>query len=83
MIVQNATLQNVLTYFEVSENYSGNNIIVKVLDMSGKIAKTIRQTLEESVDRICLNMEDLCKGKYIINIFTEESFVKAFTYIKE
>lgn len=83
MTVQNTTLQNVVTSLEVSANCSGNNLVVKVLDVRGRIAKTIKQALEQSIDRICLNVEDLGKGNYIVNIFTDDSFVKAVRFIKD
>lgn len=81
--VQNTTLQNVLNYFEVTANCAGNDMVVKVLDAHGRIAKTVRQTLEESIDRICLNLNDLRKGKYIINIFSDDHFIKAVRYTKD
>ena len=83
MIAQNSTLQNLFNSFEVIANCSGSNVVVKVLDAQGRIAKTVRQTLKESVDRVCLNVEDLRKGKYIINIFTDDNFIKAVHYIKD
>ena len=82
MTASTSTLQNVLDYFEVNANCSGNNMVVKVLDMHGRIAKIIRQSLEESIDKIRLNVEDLRKGNYIINIFTDDTFIKAVRYTK-
>ncbi len=81
--VQNATLKNILNYFEVTTDCCGNDMVVKVLDAHGRIAKTVRQTLEESIDRICLNLNDLRKGKYIINIFADDNFIKAVRYTKD
>ena len=82
MSAQNATLKNVFSYFEITTTCSGNYLVVKILDVQGRIAKTIKQTLEESVDKIKLNVEDLRKGKYTVNIFTDDTFVKAVQYTK-
>lgn len=79
--MQTSTLQNVFDYFEFAATCSGI-MVVKVLDVQGRIAKTIRETVEESMGMIRLNMEDLRKGKYIINIFSEDCFVKAVQYTK-
>ena len=81
MNIQSPTLKSVLNYFEVSANCSGNNIVVKILDAHGRIAKTIIQTIEENIDQVRLNMDDLRKGKYIVNIFTDDNFIKAVRYI--
>ncbi len=83
MLVQNSTLKNIFTSFEVAANFAGNNIVVKVLDAQGRIAKTIQQTIEENVDKVRLNVEDLRKGRYIINIFTDGNFTKAVSYVKD
>ena len=82
MTIPNSALQNVFNYFEVPANCCGNSMVVKVLDIRGRIAKTVKQTLEESVDKVRLNVDDLKKGKYIINIFTDDNFIKAVHYTK-
>ncbi len=82
MMVKNSTLKNVFTYFEVATNCAGNNLVVKILDAHGRIAKTIKQTFEERVDKICFNVSDLRRGKYIVNIFTDDNFIRAVRYTK-
>ena len=82
MPVQISSLKNVFNYFEVVTSCWGDNMVVKVLDAHGRIAKTIRQSLEEKVDKVLLDMDDLRRGKYTINIFTDDTFVKAVRYTK-
>ena len=82
MTIQNASLTNAFTCFEVGTNGSGNNIVVKIVDARGKITKTIKQTLKEKVDKIQFNVNDLRKGKYIVNIFADDNFIKAVQYTK-
>ena len=81
MTVSNSTMHSVFSFFDVSTGCPGS-MVVKVLDMKGRIAKTIKQNMEESIDNICLNIEDLRRGKYIINIFKDDNFVKAVPYTK-
>ncbi len=73
--------QNVLNYFEVAANCTGN-VVVKVLDTHGKIAKTVKQNIEQGISNFRLNLEDLQKGMYVINIFNDNNFVQAIRYIK-
>lgn len=75
-------LHNAFEYFEIATVACTGCMVVKVLDVQGRIAKTIRQTVEENIDRLRLNVEDLCKGKYIINIFSDDHFIKAVQYTK-
>ncbi len=82
MMVQNSSLKTVLNYFEVVTDCLGNNIVVKILDAHGRIAKTIKHSLEERVDKVRLDMDDLRRGKYTINIFTDDNFIKAVRYTK-
>lgn len=68
--------KNALSYLEIAAKCSGN-LVVKILDIQGRIAKTIREKVEEGVVRLSLNIGDLKNGKYVVNIFSEDEFIKA------
>lgn len=63
-------------------NYSGN-LIVKVLDIQGRIAKTIKEKVEEGMQQLALNFDDLKNGMYVVNIFSDDEFVKAVRLVKD
>lgn len=75
-------LHSAFEYLEIATITCTGSMVVKVLDVQGRIAKTIRETVESSIDKVRLNVEDLCKGKYIINIFSDDRFIKAVRYTK-
>ena len=75
-------LHTAFEYLEIAAITCTGSMVVKVLDVQGRIAKTIRQTVEDNIDRLRLNVEDLCQGKYIINIFSDDHFIKAVQYTK-
>ncbi len=76
-------LHSTFEYLEIAAiTCTGNSMVVKVLDVQGRIAKIIRQSVEDNIDRLRLNVEDLCTGKYIINIFSDDHFIKAVRYTK-
>ena len=82
MMTTVSDLQSAFDYLEIATITCTGNMVVKVLDMQGRIAKTICRSFEDTIDRVCLDVEDLCKGKYIINIFSDDRFVKAVRYTK-
>ncbi len=82
MLPQNSSLKNVFNSFEVVTDSFGNTMVIKVLDAQGRIAKTISQNVEERLEKIRVNMDDLRRGKYTINIFTDDTFIKAVYYTK-
>ncbi len=82
MTVSDFTSKHVFNYFEVIAGNS-ENMVVKVLDTHGRIAKTVMHTMEDDgTGKLCLNIDDLKKGKYVINIFSNDNFVKAVHYTK-
>ncbi len=73
-------MENVFNFLEINANYCGNNLVVKVLDTLGRIAKTIKQTLAFRITKFSLNVKDLQTRKYIIKIFTDDNFIKAILF---
>jgi len=65
-----------LNYLEIVAKCSGT-LIVKILDIQGRIAKTIKEKVEEGVGQLSLNISDLQNGKYVVNIFSNDEFIKA------
>jgi len=49
-------------------------LTIKVLDIQGKIAKTLQTTLEEGSQQILLEMNDLITGNYVLNAFSGDVF---------
>jgi len=60
----------------------GESILLKVLDIEGKIAKSITHILEEGKQELSLNLSDLSKGKYVLNAFSKDAFLNSFKFIK-
>lgn len=59
-----------------------DNIVVKVLDTQGKIAKTIEQKVKDGRQELSLNFSDLDKGNYVLNAFNKGVFLKSIRFIK-
>ena len=76
-----SALGNSLACLDVMADCSGQ-LIVKILDIQGKWAKTIKETVGEGVQRLAINVDDLKKGNYVVNIFNDFGFVKSIRYTK-
>ena len=61
---------------------TANNILVKVLDTNGNIAKTIEKAVNEGRQELSLNLSDLAKGNYVLNAFTNGIFLKSIRFVK-
>lgn len=57
-------------------------LVIKILDIQGRIAKTIKETAEQGANHVALHLNDLQNGTYVLNIFNNETFVKAVRYLK-
>ena len=66
----------VVNYLDVAAKCSGL-LIVKILDIQGRIAKTIKEKVEEGVNQLSLNISDLKNGRYVVNIFNNDEFIQA------
>lgn len=71
-----------LSCLNVVANTSGR-LILKILDVQGRIAKTVIKSVEQGAHELMLNLDDLCEGNYVLNAFNGESFVKALRFTKE
>lgn len=71
----------ILGYYDIAANASGR-LIVKILDLQGKLAKTIYETLADGVEMFSIKLDDLKEGSYVLNIFNEGNFIKAVRYTK-
>ncbi|OYU56432.1 MAG: hypothetical protein CFE25_04130 [Chitinophagaceae bacterium BSSC1] len=58
-------------------------LVLKVLDIQGRVAKTVVTSMEEGNQRIALNMSDLRSGVYVLNAFFRDSFIKSFRFTKQ
>lgn len=66
----------VVNYLDVAAKCSGL-LIVKILDIQGRIAKTIKEKVEDGVNQLSLNISDLKNGRYVVNIFNNDEFIQA------
>ena len=55
-----------------------NLFTIKVFDINGKFAKTIKTESLSTLNEIRNYMLDLANGTYILNAFSQGHFVKAF-----
>ncbi len=58
-------------------------LVIKVLDVQGRIAKIISTQLSEGVQQLQLDLDDLSQGRYVLNAFSEEKFIKSIRFTKE
>jgi hypothetical protein len=58
-------------------------MVLKVLDIQGRVAKTVVTSMEAGNQRIALNMSDLSSGVYILNAFFRDSFIQSFRFTKQ
>ena len=59
-----------------------DKITLKVLDVYGKMAKTVQTQFEEGMDELMVNISDLKMGSYVVNAFSGDRFLKAFRFVK-
>lgn len=56
--------------------------VVKILDIQGKMAKTIKETIGDGMQKLSIDVDDLKQGNYVMNIFNDFGFVKSVRYTK-
>ncbi len=81
MLAHTNTTYNSLSYFDVAADCPGQ-LVVKIWDIQGRMAKTIKETIGEGAHKLSINVEDLKQGKYVMNIFNDLGFVKSIRYTK-
>lgn len=70
------------SFLTVLESKAGR-LVLKVLDIEGRLAKTLVTPLEEGNQQIDLNMSDLNSGAYVLNAFFKDTFIKSIRFIKQ
>ena len=78
MYIQNLQLGLIenMSYVTVMANKTGR-LILKVLDVEGRLAKTVVANINEGKQQLELNMEDLNSGRYVMNAFSGDIFIKS------
>lgn len=84
MYIQNLQpgLVNNTSYVTVLADKTGR-LIIKVLDIEGRIAKTVIANINEGKQQLELNMEDLLSGRYVMNAFSGDTFIKSIRFVKQ
>lgn len=84
MFIQNMQpgLVEELSYVTVLANKTGR-LILKVLDVEGRIAKTVVAQVNEGRQLLELNMADLHSGRYVLNAFSGDIFLKSLRFEKQ
>jgi len=84
MYIQNLQpgLVDELSYVTVLADKTGR-LILKVLDLEGRIAKTLEATITEGKQQVELNMQDLVSGRYVMNAFSGGTFIKSIRFEKQ
>jgi hypothetical protein len=70
------------SYLTVLSEKTGN-LVLKVLDVEGHMAKTLVTDVAEGLQQLVLNLADLGSGNYILNAFNGDVFLKAIRFTKQ
>jgi hypothetical protein len=62
---------------------TSGRLVLKVLDVQGRLAKTVEASMQEGNQQIALNMSDLHSGAYVLNAFFRDCFIKSFRFTKQ
>lgn len=79
--IQLTLLNDGLDLLDIAVSKPGD-LILKVLDVQGRIAKTIIEKVEQGAQQLYLNMTDLNTGNYVLNAFLGGTFIQAIRFIK-
>lgn len=71
-----------MSYVTVLANKTGR-LVLKVLDVEGRVAKTVVANINEGKQQLELNMGDLNSGRYVINAFSGDIFIKSIKFSKQ
>ena len=70
------------SFLTVFESKAGR-LVLKVLDLEGRIAKTVVTLTEEGNQQINVNMSALSTGAYVLNAFFKDRFIQSIRFIKQ
>lgn len=70
------------SYLTIMSERAGN-LVLKVLDVDGHMAKTIVEDVTEGLQQLVINLGDLASGNYILNAFNGDVFIKAIRFSKQ
>jgi hypothetical protein len=70
------------SYVTVLANRNGK-LVLKVLDVEGRLAKTMIAQVNEGKQQLELNMGDLNTGRYVLNAFSGDIFIKSIRFDKQ
>ncbi len=76
------TLINSNSFLNVVSNKDGK-LVIKVLDIQGRIAKKVTTTIAQGNQQLNINMSDLNSGMYILNAFNGDTFIKSIRFVKQ
>ncbi len=76
------TSKNNDTYLGIVADGS-DKITLKVLDVYGRMAKTIQAQIEDGMNELLVNISDLKVGVYVVNAFSGGRFLKAVKFVKD
>ncbi|HEX7691300.1 MAG TPA: hypothetical protein VF408_02865 [Sediminibacterium sp.] len=84
MYIQNLQpgLVDTTSYVTVLAPKNGR-LVFKVLDVEGRIAKTLMANVNEGKQQLELNMEGLVSGRYVLNAFSNDIFIKSIRFDKQ
>jgi hypothetical protein len=69
------------SYLDIVANSIGN-LILKVYDTNGRMAKVISSEVSSGLQQLNINVSDLSDGTYVLNAFNGDIFLKAIKFIK-
>jgi len=58
-------------------------LIIKVLDVQGRIAKTFNTRIDAGSQQFPIDMQDLPTGNYVLNAFHGDAFLKSIRFVKQ
>ena len=70
------------SYLHVVANADGR-LTLKVLDVNGRMAKSLTTNVSSGNQKLPLNLDDLNQGAYVLNAFNDGAFVKSIRFIKQ
>jgi hypothetical protein len=62
---------------------NAGRLVVKVLDVRGMVAKTFQTMLNEENTECRIDVKDLPTGKYVLNAFNGDYFLKCIRFVKQ